>query len=322
MPAAGPPTGNHVYSLVSASVLGFDLTRLHGGPATAELLLRALCLNRADLPVLAACLPGEDLRAPLWLQVEQAIAGLPSLSTLADQADQAAALVRLERAPIGTADGLLRLVRHDVLRWTWTGTGRSAVQDVVAERATAVLCDAVVASYLADALPVAVRRRLGAGWVAAVRRLPVGPPVDLGPHHYEVSALLQKVSALRPADAARLERAALHSRRRPENWATAVHSASWAAFLSDRVNTAAAAQLLLVQALDLSTVPVPVRASGAWNLLSGAVQALVVRDLLDSPTAHKLLSPAVAALGPVWLSGAGDLAGGDLAGTDAGEPAG
>ena len=43
------------------------------------------------------------------------------------------------------------------------------------------------------------------------------------------------------------------------------------------------------------------RAGGVWNMLSGAVQALVVRDLLDTATAHRLLAPVVAALGPAWL---------------------
>ncbi len=301
---SAPPgsAGNHVYSLVSASVLGFDLTRLRGGPATAELLLRALCLVRDDLPVLAGCLPDEDVRAPLWFQVEAAISGSPTLSSVAADPDPASALAQLERAPIGSADGLLRLVRHDVLSWTWTGKGPGATQDDVAARATAVLCDAVVASYLADTLPAEVRRRLAAGWVAAVRRLPAGPPLDLGPHHYAVSALLQRVGALRVADAQRLERVALDARRNPGNWARSVHSATWAAYLADRVSTAAAAQLLLVQALDLSSVALAVRANGVWNLLSGAVQALVVRDLLDTPTVHRLLAPAVAAFGPAWLS--------------------
>ncbi len=41
------------YSLVSAPVLGFDLTRLPGGSATAEVLVRALCLQHEDLVVLA-----------------------------------------------------------------------------------------------------------------------------------------------------------------------------------------------------------------------------------------------------------------------------
>ena len=50
-----------MYSLVSAPVLGFDLTRLGGGSATAEVLLRALRLGVGDLPVLAQRLPDEIL---------------------------------------------------------------------------------------------------------------------------------------------------------------------------------------------------------------------------------------------------------------------
>ena len=65
-----PPGRRHVpshhlmYSLVSAPVLGFDLTRLGGGSATAEVLLRALRLAVGDLPVLAERLPDEDVRGP------------------------------------------------------------------------------------------------------------------------------------------------------------------------------------------------------------------------------------------------------------------
>jgi hypothetical protein len=91
------------------------------------------------------------------------------------------------------------------------------------------------------------------------------------------------------------------ARRNAGGWSPAVHSASWAAYLSDRVRTAAAAQMLLVQAVDTAAIPLADRAGGVWNMLSGAVQALVVRDLLDTSTAHRLLAPVVAALGPAWL---------------------
>jgi hypothetical protein len=47
---------------------------------------------------------------------------------------------------------------------------------------------------------------------------------------------------------------------------------------------------------------VAVRAGGVWNILSGGIQALVVRDVLDTPTAHRLLAPVLAALGPGWLT--------------------
>jgi hypothetical protein len=298
-----------MYSLVSAPVLGFDLTRLDGGSATAEVLLRALVLTSDDLPALAGQLPDAEQRAGLWLDVQSAATRLPSVRNLGEFGETARVLGVVERAPIGTVDSLLRLIRHDVLAWTWTGTGAAARQSETAASATALLCDAAVAAYLRDLLPVLTRRRLGAGWVAATRRLPAAPPIDLGPHHLAVSALLDRLRTLRPEDARRLVRAAADTRRAADDirraaggWSGAVHSASWAAYLSDRIRTAAAAQLLLVQALDNGVVPVADRAGGAWNLLSGAIQALVVRDLLDTTTAHRLLAPVIAVLGPSWLT--------------------
>ena len=289
-----------MYSLVSAPVLGFDLTRLGGGSATAEVLLRALRLNAGDLPVLAAQLPDEGIRGPLWVEVESASRKMPSLRGLS-QDDPAGALALVERAPIGTVDSLLTCLRYDVMAWTWEGTGRDARQSEAAAAAAALLCDAAVASYLREVLDDSSRRMLGAGWVSALRKLPTGAPIDLGPHHYAVSALLDRLRSIRPADLTRLTQSADDARRNAGGWSPAVHSASWAAYLSDRVRTAAAAQMLLVQAIDTGAIPLADRAGGVWNMLSGAVQALVVRDLLDTATAHRLLAPVVAALGPSWL---------------------
>ena len=289
-----------MYSLVSAPVLGFDLTRLGGGSATAEVMLRALRLSADDLPVLAAKLPDEGVRGPLWVEVESAARKLPSLRGLS-QDDPAGALALVERAPIGSVDSLLTCLRYDVMAWTWQGAGRDARQNEAAAAATALLCDAAVASYLREVLDDGARRMLGAGWVAAMRGLPVGPPIDLGPHHYAVSALLDRLRSLRPKDLPRLTQSADDARRNAGGWSPAVHSASWAAYLSDRIRTAAAAQMLLVQAIDTAGIPLADRAGGVWNMLSGAVQALVVRDLLDTATAHRLLAPVVAALGPAWL---------------------
>jgi hypothetical protein len=289
-----------MYSLVSAPVLGFDLTRLGGGSATAEVMLRALRLGLGDLPVLAERLPDEGVRGPLWVEVESAARRMPSLKTM-NADDPAGTLAVVERAPIGSVDALLTCLRYDVMAWTWHGTGRDAQQSEQAAAATALLCDAAVASYLREVLPETTRRMLGAGWVAALRRLPTGAPIDLGPHHYSVSALLDKLRSLRPNDLRRLVASAEDARRNAGGWSPAVHSASWAAYLSDRVRTAAAAQMLLVQAIDTGAIPLADRAGGVWNMLSGAVQALVVRDLLDTATAHRLLAPVVAALGPSWL---------------------
>ena len=289
-----------MYSLVSAPVLGFDLTRLGGGSATAEVLLRALRLSIGDLPVLAERLPDEGVRGPLWVEVESAARRMPTLKGLKAD-DAASSLALVERAPIGSVDSLLTCLRYDVMAWTWHGKGRDAAQSETAASATALLCDAAVGSYLREVLDDGSRRRLGAGWVSAMRKLPVGAPIDLGPHHYVVSALLDRLRSIRANDLARLSQSAEDARRNAGGWSPAVHSASWAAYLSDRVRTAAAAQMLLVQAIDTAAIPLADRAGGVWNMLSGAVQALVVRDLLDTATAHRLLAPVVAALGPAWL---------------------
>ncbi|MET0423573.1 MAG: hypothetical protein ABW046_06855 [Actinoplanes sp.] len=289
-----------MYSLVSAPVLGFDLTRLSGGSATAEVMLRGLRLSADDLPVLADRLPDEGARGPLWVEVESAARRMPSLKGM-DKADAAGSLALVERAPIGSVDALLTCLRYDVMSWTWHGQGRDATQSETAASATALLCDAAVASYLREVLDADTRRGLGAGWVSAMRKLPPGAPIDLGPHHYVVSALLDRLRSLRSRDLDRLLTSAEDARRNTAGWSPAVHSASWAAYLSDRVRTAAAAQMLLVQAVDTAEIPLADRAGGVWNMLSGAVQALVVRDLLDTSTAHRLLAPVVAALGPAWL---------------------
>ncbi|MEU4239265.1 hypothetical protein [Actinoplanes sp. NPDC026619] len=289
-----------MYSLVSAPVLGFDLTRLAGGSATAEVVLRGLRLQQDDLQVLAARLPDEGVRGPLWVEVESAARRMPSLKGMSKE-DPAGSLALVERAPIGSVDSLLTCLRYDVMAWTWTGTGKEAKQTDTASAATALLCDAAVASYLREVLDDGTRRMLGAGWVSAMRKLPSGAPIDLGPHHYTVSALLDRLRSLRSKDVNRLTASAEDARRNAGGWSPAVHSASWAAYLSDRVRTAAAAQMLLVQAVDTADIPLADRAGGVWNMLSGAVQALVVRDLLDTSTAHRLLAPVVAALGPAWL---------------------
>jgi hypothetical protein len=328
-----------MYSLVSAPVLGFDLARLQGGSAAAEVLLRGLALTAADLDVLASAGRLDTwLRAELWQDVDIAARRMrsirdlpagsvdPAMSTRlsgvtevtqsnagpddagADTppADAAAnALVRaltvVERAPIGNLDGLLHCARHDLLSWTWYDTGKVLAQSETASRATAVLCDALAAAYLRDHLPKTTRRRLAAGWLTAARELVVRP-LDLGPHQDALHGLMRRLRTASPTDLQRLRRAADATRRGIGDWAPAVHSASWGVYLSNRLRPAAAAQLLLVQAVEDAGIPVPDRAAGVWNLLSGAVQAIVVRDLLDAQTRHRLLDPYLAALGTAGLS--------------------
>jgi hypothetical protein len=315
-----------MYSLVSASILGFDLTRLPGGTAVAEVLLRGLSLTESDLDILGSARLDTWDRLELWHDVDLAARRQPTMrevsaATADDSADPAGVLAVLERVPIGTVDGLLHCVRHDLLDWTWqrppAADGPPAVngaggvpprvgpgtpeQGESASRASAVLCDAVVAAYLRDLLPPRSRRRLAAGWLTAARWLPARR-LDLGPQAPQVHAMLDRLRAAGPDDLVRLARASEVSRRAPSQWAAAVHAASWAVYVAGRVRPAAAAQLMLVQAVDDAAIPVADRAAGVWNLLSGTVQALMVRDALDADTAHRLLEPYVQAMGPAGLT--------------------
>ncbi|MFI5953558.1 hypothetical protein [Cryptosporangium sp. NPDC051539] len=322
-----------MYSLVSAPVLGFDLTRIEGGAAVSDVLTRALALDRDELATLAEHRLDAGQRADLWAAVEIATTVQPTVRDVAGLTKSAGtdttaetrastALNLLQRAPLGTVDGLLQCVRYDVLDWTWEAAAGEAEprepqfppgsraadpapkaakrQSEVASEATAVICDAVVAGYLRHELEPEIRRRLAGPWLAASRRLP-DRAVSLGPTASSVQALLDRVASLGQQDGVRLYKQAEAGRRDSAGWAPAIHSASWAVHLAGRVREAAAAQFLLVQAVETSGIPVTERAAGVWNLLSGAVQALAARDLVDAATAHRLLSPVIATLGPSAL---------------------
>lgn len=299
-----------MYSLVSAPVLGFDLTRLHGGAAVADVLLRALALRADDLDLVAAHAGDDWDRISMWQDVETAArrrreqaaaataAGTAHAGAPIESVDLAGALAVLERTPIGTVDGLLHCLRHDVLDWTWRRHPAGLAQLKAGDRAAAVLCDAAVAAYLREVLPDATRRRLAVPWVAAVRHLPEHEP-DLGPQQAALTALIDRVRSLSRAEARKLAAACDQARPAIGDWSGAVHSASWSVFVSGRVRVAAVAQLMLVQAVDNAGIPVAERAAGVWNLLSGAVQALCVRDVLAGPTLYRLLDPVVSTLGPI-----------------------
>jgi hypothetical protein len=298
-----------VFSLVSAPVLGFDLIRREGGHRVAGVLRRALTLKAADLPGLAAVHLDDPDRDAAWLalsagspdSVRHLGADLAVLAEGGEDATRAGALTTLQqlaRAPIGTLHGLLTCVRTDVFGWTWRTFDDLSVQDEPAARAVAVVCDAVAACYAGDDLDAAYRRRLAGPWTQAERRIPERAP-DLGPSAPDVAGLLTRARHLDAADRAALRHAAEHGAHGRE-WSGAVHQASWAVHLSDRVRPAAAAQFMLVESLQAAGLPLSDAAGGSWNLLSGALQAVMVRDLLDAETTHLLLAPVIRAIGVGW----------------------
>lgn len=291
-----------MYSLVSAPVLGFDLVRREGGASVATLLLAALDLTEDDLATVAeAYAVAADPSTAAVPDVPALGRGTREPPDLATALREGAALVAMERAHealeliartcVVGRDGLDHFVRHDVFDWTWATDTAPPHQTPVAAAAVTAVCGAVGSAY--DRLP-------GGAVADLLRRLRLerdhGQVERLGPHGPEVVALVERLRALGDDGPERLAAAA--DRVRGEDWAGAVHSATWAAHMADRIRQTARAQLLAVEAIADSCLSVTDLATGGWNLVSGGVQALVVRDLLDEETTCGLLDELEVALGP------------------------
>jgi hypothetical protein len=295
-----------MYSLVSAPVLGFDLVRRPGGAETAAVLATALALGPADVEPLAAA-PRQDVdrlgadRLRAWTRVSVATRDEGTVRTVADAGNATSDALgpggvaadlhrRLVTAGIGTLEDLLRCVRHDILDWTWTGGPGVAVQPPAATVASGVVCDAVAAAYAGHLLSTIDRTVLTEPWrqVWATRTPPVG---DVGPGAGEVRALLERVRTAEGARRRDLLAAADAYRAGTRPWSLAVHNASWAAHLSGRTRAAATAQMQAVLAVQRARFTAAECAAGVWNLVSGAVHAMVVADLLGDVDHLALTEP-------------------------------
>ncbi|WP_018685576.1 hypothetical protein [Actinokineospora enzanensis] len=289
-----------MYSLVSAPVLGFDLTRLEGGPATADILLTLLAQTRAGVEGLARhAAPQTPALALARSHALRAATEKPSVRDLAGPS----AVSLLQRAPIGTLAALLHCLRTDILVPDRDDATVDTPPADAPEDAVAMVTDAVCATYLRESLTDTDRRVLAAAWLSARRHL-AKTTVDLGPATQPVHRLLDRVRSAHPAEVRALGASAERMRAGQVSWSAAMHSAAWGVHLAGRVRAAAAAQLMLVRAVDTAGISVDDRASGVWNVLSGAAQALMVRDLVDSESAQELLIPALTAFGPDWLADA------------------
>ena len=290
-----------MYSLVSAPVLGYDLVRNSRGARVATLLLAALEVTASDLPALARAGGGQPRTGTAAVVPEGPastggmVAALRRTTALLadDRAQEALAL--LETTAMVGPGGLEHFVRHEVFEWTWeTGAGRPT-QPPAAAGAVAAVLDLVVQAYAgSDADDPVVRLLLAA---TARRMAREQDPRRFGPRHEQVRSLLDRLHVLAPPDVAALREAADRSRR--ERWSTAVHSTTWAVHLAARVREAARVQLHAAETLATGPVGITDLATGTWNLVSGAAQALMVRDLLDEETTALLVAPAAGALGLV-----------------------
>jgi hypothetical protein len=284
------------YSLVNAPALGYDLVRLPHGEQVADVLRTALACTPDHLGALAVRHPGaprverwgtvldrgarESVRESLVLAdraLELALAG--------DCTSSALLLRRLERAALGDVAGLDRLIRHEALDWTWLRSGDLAVQDPAAAEACDVLVDAAASAYCSERLGDGVRRTMAAPYLAA--------GLDLGggsSRHPAVQAVLDVlVGADGPARHA-WRQAVDDVRPGTTGWAPAMHQASWAVMLADRLRLAADAQMQAVLAFRAAGFDARDASYGVWNAVSGVVQATVASDLLPEPDRQRLVA--------------------------------
>lgn len=281
------------YSLVGAPAVGFDLARLPGGVRTATVLRTAVAADPRDLATLAAQHPGPVRTS--W-QATCEVAGtrrlghvLPELASALDHPVDAGALLHeLESSLLGDVAALHRLVAHELLEHTWLHAGPVSTQDPEAARAADVLADAAIAAYVGATVPQSTRRAMALPFLAA--RLPLrDETVATG-----VAELDARLDELARADEGvrTAWRAAVDGRRGgTAAWAPAMHQATWALSLTDRLRTAFEAQMAAVGAFARAGFTARDAAYGVWNALSGVVQATVVGDLLAERDADVLLAP-------------------------------
>ncbi|MBA2954017.1 hypothetical protein GON03_06770 [Nocardioides sp. MAH-18] len=285
------------YSVVGAPALGFDLARLPGGSQVAEVLRVAIAASPAEVERLADCHPGAGAREQWRQACADAAAStssmrdaLPLAGAAIDEAaaGETALLRRLETSLLGDADALDRFVRHDLLDWTWLASGPVAVQDPGAALAADVLVDAATSAYLREELPGELRRAMAAPYVRAA--LPDdGSTVTVGLP--EVDARLASVAGSDHQTRSAWRRVVDELRVHTAQWAPAMHQATWALSLAERLRTACDAQLAGVIAFDRGGFTAHDAAYGVWNAWAGVVQASAVSDLLPAADAAVLLRP-------------------------------
>jgi hypothetical protein len=292
-----------MYSLVSPSVLCMDLIRHENVIGLLDVLHTAIDLGPADVPALDAVFRDDADRTAAWAEIERVSGATPRMTDavaavrthlagggLAGLAGGGLA-ERLAQTPLFGLRHLLAMTRHDVLDWTWDRAGEVAVQRHPS--AVAVVTDAVAAAYARSELSIAAYARLGGPWAQLHRDWPTALPGDesLGPQGAAVRELIDRLVRCDVDDFTRLERAATAARTAGADWARAMHNATWAAYLADRLRPAARAQLAATRSLALAGLT-PLGAScGVMRVVTAAVQALVVADLLDGPTYTELVAP-------------------------------
>lgn len=280
------------YSVVGGPALGFDLARLTGGAQVAGVVRVALAATPEDLDRLAERHPGPGVREE-WrrayvptVETESVVATLPLAGAALEEAaaGETALLRRLESSLLGDVHALDRMIRRDVLDWTWLHGASVAAQDPVASLAADVLVDAATSAYLRDQLDPELRRAMAVPFLRSGLSVP-----DLVTGIAELDERLALLAAADEQLRQTWRRVVDDVRVHTAEWAPAMHQATWALSLSERIRAACDAQLAGVMAFASGGFTARDAAYGVWNAWSGTVQASLVTDLLAERDAAVLL---------------------------------
>ena len=162
-------------------------------------------------------------------------------------------------------------------------------------RGVAVTCDALVAAWHGPALSPAFAAQLAAAYGRSpgpAPRLPLVPTTGCS------TTSCAGFPAARVVQVDDLGLAAERARRQG-TWGEAMHSATWAVHMTADACARRPRRTGAVRALATAGVTAAEAAAGTWNLVSGACQALVVSDLLETPAWRRLVDPAAEVLGRI-----------------------
>jgi hypothetical protein len=280
-------------SLVSAPVLGFDLTRHRHGDAIAAVLLRALACGPDDLPVFGAAHLRFDpsALAAAWQDVRAAgeatlVHDDPAVRPLGDDRSPAELAEELALRMICDLDAIEALVRSDV--FAWCASALEELDPNIAHAAAGAFVGAIASVWGHHDVPTSSRRLLVGAFLHGCRMTGSGE-ADLGPNGEAVRAELARLASIDQVDRDRM-RAVVGVQRRalPSEWPTAMNEASWAALTTGRIRAAATAQLLAVRAYATSGFDAKDSAEGVWNAISGYVQSQVMPDVLSGQVVETL----------------------------------
>jgi hypothetical protein len=277
-----------VYTLISASVLALDLVRHPHGAAVADVVDRALALERVP-PTASAGVDRAPVRARLIDLADRAPTigeALHSVTLVAGAGlapGPVAGVSRaLQSALMGRLDDLVALLRTEL-------PARSGIDP----EAVDVVVDRVVAAWTASDGEPEDLRVLSEAWDEAFAELPPPPPPSVG-----TAALLDLLEAVARCDRRSwVALDAVHAaQHRGTSWSELVHDVTRVAVAADRTVDVARWQLSAVRAAVAAGHARTTCAPGAMMSVVGAVQALCVQDLLPDEVVQDLVAPCRAVL--------------------------